>query len=143
MRNESNRKLPLISLKRYANSRGAWELGLAKGITHGRPKGLFLLLGDDSVGDDLPERLQGIQFLAVQATYCSPVTEMANVVIPSPTWAEGEGTFVSLDGRRARASRVLAGPKGMLSDTGLLKRMCERMASILSESGGGTWQSSR
>ncbi|GAH18024.1 unnamed protein product, partial [marine sediment metagenome] len=54
-------RLRVISLKPGANSRGAWELGLTvKGIKQDKPKGLYLLLADEPVDEELLGWLKGI-----------------------------------------------------------------------------------
>jgi len=101
-------RLRVISLKPGANSRGAWELGLAvKGIKYNKPKGLYLLLADEPENKELLSWLEGIDFLVVQASYHSPVTAMADVVLPSPIWAERKGKYISMDGRALKLKQVL------------------------------------
>jgi len=52
----------------------------------------------------------------VQASYLSPATSIANVVLPSPTWAEREGSYTTLDGTVKSASRLLQPPGGVKQD---------------------------
>ncbi|MCD6110160.1 MAG: molybdopterin-dependent oxidoreductase [Thermoplasmata archaeon] len=101
-------KLRVISLKPGANSRGAWERGLAvKGIKLDKPKGLYLLLADEPDDEELLSWLNGIDFLVVQASYHSRTTSMADVVLPSPVWAEREGKYTAMDGRILELKKVL------------------------------------
>ena len=111
--NQINDKLRVISLKPGANSRGAWELGLAKGIKENKPKTLYLLLGDEPESEELLRWLRGVDFLIAQASYHSPVVFMADVVLPSLTWAEREGKYIAMDGRAQALRRVLK-PKDSL-----------------------------
>lgn len=96
----------VISLKRYGNSRGAWELGIAsaKGsvvaeLSRGKVKGVYALLADDlAESQSLADSLKGVDFAVVQTSYLSPITAKADVVLPSPLWTEAKGIFTTLDG---------------------------------------------
>lgn len=126
-KNRVGDKLRVISLKPWANSRGAWELGLAKGIKQDKPKGLYLLLADEPESVELLTRLRGIDFLVVQASYHSPVTAMADVVLPSPIWAEREGKYVTMDGRVLKLKRVLQPKDGLPQDQAVLKVISRKL----------------
>jgi len=127
-------RLRVISLKPGANSRGAWELGLAKGIKQDKPKGLYLLLADEPVDEELLSWLEGIDFLVVQASYHSPATSMADVVLPSPIWAEREGKYVSMDGRVLQLKQVLQPKEGLLQDQEILIEISKKLGHKLSSS---------
>jgi len=125
--NQVGDKLRVISLKPRANSRGAWELGLAKGIKQDKPKGLYLLLADEAESEELLTWLRGIDFLVVQASYHSPVTAMADVVLPSPIWAEREGKYVTMDGRVLELKQVLQPKDGLPQDQEVLKAISQKL----------------
>ena len=125
--NQVGDKLRVISLKPCANSRGAWELGLAKGVKQDKPKGLYLLLADERDSEELLNRLKGIDFLVVQASYHSPVTSMASVVLPSPIWAEREGKYMTMDGRVLESKRVLQLKDGLPRDQEVLIEISQRL----------------
>jgi len=128
-------RLRVISLKPGANSRGAWELGLAlKGIKQNKPKGLYLLLADEPVDEELLGWLKGINFLVVQASYHSPATSMADVVLPSPIWAEREGKYVSMDGRICELKQVLQPKEGLPQDQEILMEISKQLGRRLSSS---------
>jgi len=126
-KNRVGDRLRVISLKPRANSRGAWELGLAKGIKQDKPKGLYLLLADEPESVELLARLRGIDFLVVQASYHSPVTAIADVVLPSPIWAEREGKYVTMDGRVLELKRVLQPKDGQPQDQEVLKAISRKL----------------
>ncbi len=128
-KNKKQERLRVISLKPAANSRGAWELGLSSRILEwDRIKGLYLLLGDDQLNDRLLERLQKLDFLVVQASYESPVTKAAHVVLPAPVWAERAGKYVSLDGTINEARHVLERRPGLPSIREALSALSKRIA---------------
>jgi formate dehydrogenase major subunit len=121
--NRNDDRLGVISLKSGANSRGAWELGLAKGIKNHKPKMLYLLLTDEPESEELLRRLRGVDFLVAQTSYYSPVVYMADVILPSPIWAERRGTYVSLDGHVQEFKQVLKPKDGMPQDSDILKKV--------------------
>jgi formate dehydrogenase major subunit len=113
--NAADGKLRVASLKSHANSRGAWQLGLcASEIKWDQVRGLYLMLGEDPLEEELVARLAQIPFVVVQAAYHSPATEHAHVVLPSYIWSERAGEFVTMDGRvvqsRHATERQLAQP---------------------------------
>jgi len=125
--NRTGGKLRVISLKPGANSRGAWELGLARGIKEDKPKALYLLLGDEPESQELLRWLRGVHFLVVQASYYSPAVHMADVVLPSPIWAEREGKYVAMDGRVQELRRVLEPKDGLLQDEEILVEVSKKL----------------
>lgn len=125
--NQVGDKLGAISLKPRANSRGAWELGLAKGMKQDKPKGLYLLLADEAESEELLTWLRGIDFLVVQASYHSPVTAVADVVLPSPIWAEREGKYITMDGRVLELKQVLQPKDGLLQDQEVLMAISQKL----------------
>ncbi|TET17515.1 MAG: 2Fe-2S iron-sulfur cluster binding domain-containing protein [Dehalococcoidia bacterium] len=130
--NQVEGELRVISLKPCANSRGAWELGLAKGIKQDKPKGLYLLLADERESEELLSWLKGIDFLVVQTSYYSSVTSLANVVLPSPIWAEREGKYVTTDGRVLELKQVLQPKDGLPQDQEILIEISKKLGHRLS-----------
>ncbi len=123
-------KLRVISLKPNGNSRGAWELGVASknGFELGDVKAVYLFLADDAIQDEnLVAQLKEVEFLAVQSSYHSPVTSMADVVLPSPIWAEREGRYVALDGSLRHSRRVLESGQGIKDDWQLMEELMKRL----------------
>jgi formate dehydrogenase major subunit len=128
-------KPKVISLKRNGNSRGAWELGISNvkssvtnELTKGKIKGLYLLLADDlAESQALSDSLKGIEFAVVQASYLSPVTAKANVVLPSLLWTESKGSYTTLDGISKSTAPMVKGPAGIKSDADTLKGIAKHL----------------
>jgi len=127
--NRIKNRLKVISLKPWSNSRGAWDLGLAsREIPRQNLKALFLLISDEPENEKLLGWLRGIDFLVVQATYHSGATSMADVVLPSPNWAEREaGEYISMDGRIAESQQVLQVSTGIQQDRETLIELSNRL----------------
>ncbi|MBN2100170.1 MAG: molybdopterin-dependent oxidoreductase, partial [Dehalococcoidia bacterium] len=133
--NREGDHLRIVSLKPAANSRGAWNLGAAaKDLSLTHVQGLYLLISDEQVdNDEVLGWLRTIDFLVVQASYRSAVTSMADVVLPSPTWAERDGgQYMSLDGHVARSYRVIEPRKGLPQDQETLRELAKKMGHELS-----------
>ena len=119
-----------ISLKPRGNSRGAWEAGVASGdgIANAKPRLVYLLLADDEyIAEDCMALAEQAEFLVVQASYASPLTRAADVVLPSPVWAERAGTYISLDGKAGRSQRVLEPPPGLKDDLEIIAELAQRL----------------
>jgi formate dehydrogenase major subunit len=133
--NRDGDRLRIVSLKPAANSRGAWNLGAAaKDLSLNHVQGLYLLISDEQVdNDEVLGWLRTIDFLVVQASYRSAVTSTADVVLPSPIWAErDDGQYVSLDGHVAKSHRVIEPKKGLLQDREILRELSKKLGHELS-----------
>lgn len=116
----------ILSLKGGANSLAAAQLGLDKPfLPDGQP--VYLALGDDTPSQALIERLAQTPFLAVQASFVSPLTEQADVVFPVTHWAEQEGHYLNVEGRLQAASASLTAPDGVRSNLAVLQALAERL----------------
>jgi predicted molibdopterin-dependent oxidoreductase YjgC len=114
----STNKKRVLSLKPKGNSRGAWQSGLVNSeknlideFSEKTMRAAWIMLSDDYIEEPtFLERLKKIGFIIVQASYKSPITALADVVLPSPVWSEREGTYTTLDGIVLDSKRVLPIP---------------------------------
>ena len=106
----------LISLKGEANSLAAAQLHLDKPFKLNGHQAAFVALGDEEPTAALVKNLTGVPFLAVQASYVSPLTAQADVVLPVTMWAEQAGHYLNLEGRLQAASASLTAPEGVRSN---------------------------
>jgi len=95
---------------RTPNSRGAREVGIApdksgldlkgiiEGVRHGRIKVLYVLDQQLPVDDELAVALGNLSLLVVHASNATPIARLADVILPTSTYAEKEGTFVNVNG---------------------------------------------
>jgi len=65
------------------------------------------------------------EFLVVQASYHSPLTDCADVVLPSPIWAERKGKYVSLDGKVGHSQKLLEPPSGIKDDVEIINKLAK------------------
>lgn len=108
------------------NQRGAWDMGVlpndgmgADAMIEAASKGeldTLHIVGEDVI-NMFPDRkmavdaLDKIKFLVVQDSFMTDTALMADVVLPSATTSEREGTFTNQEGRVQKAD-VLMAPKG-------------------------------
>ena len=125
----------VISLKRYGNSRGAWELGLANprvsvtsDLAKGKAKALYLLLADDlTESQALADGIKGVEFSVVQASYLSPATATADIVLPSLLWTESKGSYTTMDGISKKTAPLVKAPADIKTDADTLKEVARRL----------------
>jgi predicted molibdopterin-dependent oxidoreductase YjgC len=123
----------IIGTKGQANSMTACQYELDKTFEAKGRQAVYLALGDDCAGQRLIERLEDVPFIAVQASHVSPVTEMADVVLPVETWAEQEGHFLNLEGRLQTANRGLTPPQGVRSHVDVFRAIADGVGVKLDE----------
>jgi assimilatory nitrate reductase catalytic subunit len=126
----NNNGLKVISLKPRGNSRGAWELGIASqnGMAKAKPKMVYVLMSDDKFEmGDWATPVDLAEFVVAQASYRSPLTDCADVVLPSPIWAERKGKYVSLDGKAGTSHKVLEPPSGIKDDVEIIAKLAKEI----------------
>jgi predicted molibdopterin-dependent oxidoreductase YjgC len=81
---------------------GANAEGIIRAIKEGSIKALFLV--DDNIAADreVAQVLGRLEFLAVLASVENETTRLADIVLPTSTYAEKNGTFTNIHGRVQR-----------------------------------------
>ena len=134
MQNGKGERLNMVFLKPGINSQGAWDSGAAtKDIKTQQPRGLYLLLSDDNIDKEWLDWVKGIDYLVVQASYQSPVTEIADVVLPSRIWDERGGSYVTA-GKRSTKSNPVIQRYGLIPDEEILQRLAQKLTAMPSRS---------
>lgn len=117
----------ILFYSEYCNSKGAHDMGvrpeagkeagidLLESAMAGKLKALYIM------GEDLISRhrssgaaqkaLKKVDFIVVQDMFLTPTAALANVVLPSASFAEREGTFTNMEGRVQRLHRAIT-PRG-------------------------------
>jgi formate dehydrogenase major subunit len=125
VQNGQDEKLNLMFLKRNINSQGAWDQGVAnKELRTQQLRGLYLMLGDEKMSKEGLEWLKTINFVVAQASYKSPVLDVADIVLPSPIWAERGGSYTTAGKRTVKASPVIK-RSGIIPDEEILQRLTQ------------------
>jgi len=73
---------------------------------------LFALLGEQGMDDqDVSKKVDKKAFVVAQASFVSPLTDMADVVLPMALWSERSGSLTNTEGRVLKVSKATE-PKG-------------------------------
>jgi formate dehydrogenase major subunit len=121
----------IVGTKGQANSTAAYMYGLDKPFETNGHQAVYLAIGDDKASKRLLKRLEGVPFVAVQASYASPVTAMADVVLPVEMWAEQEGHYVNLEGRLQETHPGLTPAAEVWSNVKVLEAIAARTGFVL------------
>jgi formate dehydrogenase major subunit len=124
---KSGGNVSILSPKGEANSYASFLYGMEKPVELGKGKSTFVVLADDVPSQSLAKRLEGGAFLAVQASYASPITAMADVVLPVEMWAEQQGHYLNQDGRLQEAHPSIKASDGILSSSEAMKMIADAM----------------
>lgn len=126
----------LINTKGRANSLAANAYGLDSKFEPGDHAAAYIALGDDELSQRQMQQLEKVPYLMVQASYSSPLTARADVVLPTQTWMEQDGHYLNLEGRLQKANHCLAAPENVYSNLEILAKL----ALILGESTETSWE---
>lgn len=122
----------LIKKEKAANPRGAKEIGLrsskdglsVKDIIEGAKKGTFkalYIIGNDILENagqrkNLLKALSSLDFLVLQDAHSSDLSSIADVVLPSATFAEKDGTFTNISGIVQKINKAVPSPGDAKTD---------------------------
>ncbi|MBI4829993.1 MAG: molybdopterin-dependent oxidoreductase [Candidatus Lindowbacteria bacterium] len=96
--------------------------------------GLYILCGphsDDESIELLARTAMGADFLLVQATLPSPLTDAATLVLPGAAYAEKDGTFTNSRGIIQRIHAAFDPPREAGNDLSVMLRVTEAMGDSL------------
>jgi formate dehydrogenase major subunit len=119
--------LRVLSTWGGANSRAAAQLGLRAPGPLAAGQALFVDLGDDVPPASLVSAAMDAPFLVVAASYESPLTALADVVLPVPTWLEQSGHYLNLEGRLQVATGALPAPAEVRPNLAVLAGLAQRL----------------
>ncbi len=128
----------------YANTTGAYKMGIGPDRTSVQGKDLFemlyepgslsslLVMGEDPVsafpdGSRVMDALKLLDFLVVQDIALTETAKMAHVVLPAASWPEKEGTFTNAEGITQRVSKIVDAPGQALPDWQILRNLALSM----------------
>jgi formate dehydrogenase major subunit len=123
----------VLSIKGQANSVAAQQYGLNKIFEVKGYQAVYLALGDDHASRRLIRRLEHAPFIAVQASHVSPVTALADVILPTEMWTEQNGYYLNLEGRLQRGYRSLTPPETVRSHLDILGEIAAQLNFTLDE----------
>lgn len=101
-------KASFVALEPGANTYGAAAFGFNNGFKPESLKLLYILLGEQNWDSrELLKKMDKNTFTVVQASFASPLTEQADVVLPMAIWSERSGSLTNTDGTVQQVSKAL------------------------------------
>jgi predicted molibdopterin-dependent oxidoreductase YjgC len=105
-------KASFVAIENGVNTRAAAALGLNNGFKPSGVKVLFTLLGEQKMDDEyVSKNVDKKAFVIAQASFVSPLTERADVVLPMAVWSERSGSLTNTEGRVLKVNKAVE-PKG-------------------------------
>ena len=133
----------LIKADKNPNTRGAELIGLApraggldargmlRAARERRLRCLWVfhhdLLASAWPGSEIREALRALDWFIFQGSNANGISPDADVLLPSATWVEREGTFTNFEGRVQRFWKAVEPPGASLSDWEILARIGEAL----------------
>ena len=132
-------RLPLLCQRLGGNSQGALDIlypigvkSLDRDLRDLGIRGAYVILSDEKLGEaSIAAKMMNLDFLVLQASYKSNLSLLANVVIPSLTWAEKEGSVTDMDGNLRQLNRVTKPPPNFMKDEDILLKISEGLKTEL------------
>jgi NADH dehydrogenase/NADH:ubiquinone oxidoreductase subunit G len=87
----------------------------------------FIALGDNEINQKLLHDYEKAPNKIILASYISPMTAIADVVLPVATWAEQEGHFLNLDGSLQNAIKAVQAPDEVISCEEALQKISGKL----------------
>lgn len=147
------KEVKLFPVLDRANQRGAWDMGVHPAILPGYQSsgdaglgcggiiqaalkgevGALYIAGEDVVSDfpdgrSAREALGKVKFLIVQDMFLTETAKMANVLLPSASFVEKDGTFTNQEGRVQRLRRLYAPQGDVRADWEIISAIGETVA---------------
>jgi formate dehydrogenase major subunit len=116
----------IIDVKGGANSLAASQYYLDSTLNVEGAEFCFLALGDERPSQTLIKKFEKVPFLVVQSSYVSSLTANAQVVLPTQTWLEQEGTYLNSEGRLQKAHSALQSVDGVRSNLAVITSLAEK-----------------
>ncbi len=89
------------------------------------PEVAYILAGDEEDQADMKELIEKADFSIVQSARRSELTEMADLVIPSLTMFEREGTTIDINGVKNKVERITEPKGGIRSEIGFFEELAK------------------
>jgi len=124
----ANGSVKFLGLEAGVNTRAARALAISGGAFATLPQVVYCLIGESLSGDQgtLAAIPDGV-FCIVQASYTSPLTERADVVLPEAIWSERSGSLTNTEGRIQQLVPAVR-PKGEVrSDWEILQMLAQKL----------------
>jgi len=96
---EAVQKASCVCFTDSANTKGLAAAGIAEGFQASGADAYLVVAGElSALSDEVMSALEAAKFVAVQASFVEPWSDVADVILPMPTMWEKSGTVTSADG---------------------------------------------
>jgi formate dehydrogenase major subunit len=130
---ELKNKAHFVALQPGVNTHAAVAFGLNNGFDASAAKTLYVLAGEQAWdGDGVLDKLGKNTFLVAQASYESPLTERANLVLPMAIWSERAGSLTNTMGLVQKAAAAVEPAGQAKPDWEILSLLAGKMGKKLS-----------
>ncbi len=121
------KKAHFIPLFPESNGFHAKALGLRATFAPAQMEAVYLLLEETTLSEEKVKQAREAKFLTVQASFHSPITEVADVVLPALLWYEHEGSLYNLEGKKVAVRKAVPLPEGLIPENEVLTQLAARM----------------
>ncbi len=113
------------------NNNGLSALEMMEQARKGKLKGM-LIVGENPVASFprpslIKKALESLEFLVVADIFLTETAQMANVILPSASFAEKEGTFTNFEGRTQPVRKAIAPIGECLPDWKIILQLSQKM----------------
>lgn len=113
--------------QRGLNARQMWNA-----VVEGRIRGMYIMgLDPARIYPSIVGALEKLDFLVVQDMFLTPTARLADVVLPSASFAEREGTYTNAERRVQRARQARAAPGLCMPDWAIVQRVAHGLVETL------------
>jgi predicted molibdopterin-dependent oxidoreductase YjgC len=120
-------KATFVGLEPGGNARGAATQGLNGSAAAGGIEVVYAVLGEQPWTEAEAENVAEDAFLIVQASFESPLTARADVVLPAAIWSERSGTLTNLEGRLCEAKQAIEPAGAAKADWEILSLLADKL----------------
>lgn len=119
-------KAKLVELLPGANAKGLRNLGINGKADINKAKVIYVLACDDDISGKFDRG--SADFVILHTSYMTPDAEKADIILPSPIWAEKEGTLTNIDGLVQNMVKIIDAPETVQSNELIIKSLAEKIA---------------
>jgi formate dehydrogenase major subunit len=127
-------KASFVAIEPGVNTRAAAAHGLNNSFDPAAAEAVFVMVGEQVVEGTMVPKVKKGAFVVAQASYASPWTERADVVLPMAIWSERSGSFTSTEGRVQKASKAVEARGEAKPDWEILSLLAAKMGKKLGAS---------
>jgi formate dehydrogenase major subunit len=120
-------KAQFVGLVAGANARGLQAAGLTQAADLSGAKFVYALVSDDGVSGKMAKAMNDADFVVLQASYMTPLTESVDVILPSAIWSERSGTITNTEGRERAVVAALTPLGESRADDMILKELAAKL----------------